>query len=1143
MNTKTPTHSSQRPARIGALAVAIAIAFPSLPVWAEVEIDQIPLSVAKPPPPNILFIMDDSGSMAWQHMPGAQANWVAAPPTGLPHPTILKNDIRLRASNVNTLWYNPSVTYTPWLQWDGTSFPEYDPAEENLPRDPAPGNPIASGSVSIRQTTWPTVDMDNNQTGTTVQDWRFRGFYLLREGGVETNNADYVRYEFRRNGSNWEMRQTTLNSSGANVNVTMLGSTLTWPGGVTRTIDEEIQNFANWFTYYRLRANMAKAAASRAFAPLGEEFRIGYRTIWNRNAQSFDIPVSNNGGLFTGDNKSEWFSKLFSTIASQGTPLRQSLDHAGQYFMDSSASGPYGPGTGTDQLSCRQNFTIMTTDGYWNANQADTGAARANVDNSNGVEIVGVGNPAPTYTYVPEAPYRDSWSNTLADVAMYYWVTDLRPDMKNDVAPTSSNPAFWQHMRTFGVSIGLQGTLDPQTDLPGLTNGTISWPQPVADRPTAIDDLWHAAVNSRGEFHVANDPDAFAKALTDSLARIKGEVGVASAGAASSTQLNSDTAAYFASYNPNFWSGQITARQFDPGTMRYAATEPILASNALPAWNARNIRFNNSGVLTPFTAANLSGAFSANGTLNTEIVEYLRGNQALEKSQANPAGKFRERDTPLPTFVHSQIVYVGEANANFYAGSTFEGAGSYPDFVETTKSRNPVLYVGGNGGMLHAFDAETLREVFAFVPAYSIAHGMGDLADPDYQHRYFVDGELTVADIYDTTRNAWRSILIGTMGRGGRGVFALDVTNPDAISFLWERSYQSHPAMGNNLGKPIVAQVAEGDWRVLMGNGPNSDGDNAALIMIGALDGNVTVVDTGASGNNGLTAVRAWDSSGIAEQQAGDGFADTAYAGDLRGNVWRFSNLQESTPTVHRVFTTSDSNGNRQPITAAPMVALEPQPGAAKRTWVFVGTGQYLNETDQANQQVQTWYGLIDEGNNTIGDRSANLEQRRITSQEDLSGRPVRMLETGSKIANGTYGWYIDLIVGSGNPEGERMLAPNFIANGMLLGTTFIPDASDPCQPSGRGFLWAINPFTGGRLNQLVFDVNSDGIRNDYVGGIPPSGMQISGGAGVATSNPAFAIGGSGTGSGIFLPDEFVQLFPEEFKGARRDSWREVLGD
>ena len=81
----------------------------------------------------------------------------------------------------------------------------------------------------------------------------------------------------------------------------------------------------------------------------------------------------------------------------------------------------------------------------------------------------------------------------LADVAMRYWKNDLRTDLDNNVPTTSANPAFWQHMVTFGISIGLQGTLNPVTALPGLIAGTVLWPNAVADTATAIDDLFHAA--------------------------------------------------------------------------------------------------------------------------------------------------------------------------------------------------------------------------------------------------------------------------------------------------------------------------------------------------------------------------------------------------------------------------------------------------------------------------------------------------------------------------------------------------------------------------------------------------------------------------------------------------------------------------
>ena len=107
------------------------------------------------------------------------------------------------------------------------------------------------------------------------------------------------------------------------------------------------------------------------------------------------------------------------------------------------------------------------------------------------------------------------------------------------------------------------------------------------------------------------------------------------------------------------------------------------------------------------------------------------------------------------------------------------------------------------------------RELYAFVPDAAIPRGLGQYANPDYVHRYFVDGDLTVADVY--TGSGWKTVLVGTMGRGGPGVFALDVTNPANPSFLWEISAATTNAgsLGRNIGRPVIAQVADGDWRVL----------------------------------------------------------------------------------------------------------------------------------------------------------------------------------------------------------------------------------------------------------------------------------------------------------------------------------------
>lgn len=1102
--------------RLQTLPLALIFVFGSMSAIAGVVIDQQPLNTQKPIPPNILFIMDDSGSMAWQHMPGTNANWdnPSSPHTGLPYRGSVANDIRLRAANINTQWYNPRLNYIPWVNHDGSSWGDINPRA--APFDAA--GIVNTGTRDLGQTSWPTTTLTTTGTGTTGDTWRFQGFYVLNTGATATNNANYKRYEFRRNGAAWEGREVTLNSSGAVVTTTNRTS-FTWPGGVTRTVAEEVQNYANWFSYYRLRNTMAKAAASRVFSQLDENNRVGYNTIWG-DRLPYRIPVGTDNGLFRGENKKKWFENLFKTKATDGTPLRRSLDQAGQYFSEKGSTGPYGPESGSAQLSCRQNFTIMTTDGYWNSHEATTAAANSNVDGTDGDTITGIGGIS--YKYVASTPFRDTHSKTLADVAMYYWKNDLRPDLKNDVPTTATNPAFWQHMRTFGVSIGLRGTLDPAADLPALVAGSKSWPTPGNDKQENIDDLWHAAVNSRGDFLVATDPDEFSAALTDSLAKISSEARSAASGATSSSKLEEGTMAFFTEYAPGAWSGEIKASEINPTDGKFKPGSGWSASSKLPAPAARKIFFNDGSTQKAFLFENLSTT-QKSALVSADHVDYLRGDRSKEKTLTNPSGIFRERASALPDFVNSQLVHVGAPNARLYLGASFTGAASYKSFA--AGSRRAQIYVGGNGGMLHAFDAKTGAETYAFVPSSVINEDLRSLTDPDYVHRYFVDGELTVADVYD---GGWKTILVGSLGRGGRALFALDVTNPDGVKFLWEKTSSEVPSLGNNLGKPIIAQVADNKWRVLVGNGPNGSGDEAQLIMLDVMSGAITTVSTGATGNNGLSAVRGWDSNA-------DGFADTAYAGDLNGNVWRFSDLAGS-PSATRLFAAKDGGGNAQPIMASPVPAINMSTG---EQWVFVGTGRYLNEADTKNTSVQTWYGLIDAGE-SIGSRSS-LVQRRILSSGDIDEREVKTIETGSAAdLVDKNGWYIDF-VSSGVGEGERMISPNFFYGTVLFGLTLTPEVTDACNPTGRGMLWGINPFTGARASRPIFDVDGDGMFDETLGGDPVSGIAIN----PLLSNTGVAIVGGDGFAGIITGGDGagVDLITDDRVGAERKSWREILGN
>jgi type IV pilus assembly protein PilY1 len=289
-------------------------------------------------------------------------------------------------------------------------------------------------------------------------------------------------------------------------------------------------------------------------------------------------------------------------------------------------------------------------------------------------------------------------------------------------------------------------------------------------------------------------------------------------------------------------------------------------------------------------------------------------------------------------------------------------------------------------------------------------------------------------------------------------------------------------------------------------------------------------VDT--SADNGLTALLVRDNNQ-------DSFADTAYAGDLEGTVWKISGIGGS-PSALALFHAEDGNGNSQPITAAPMVGRDPATG---NLWVFVGTGRYLHESDIGDDSVQSWYGLID--NNTAISGRNELVERRILVEATVAGVPARVIEEGSAAdIVGRHGWYIDLVSpGVDGEQGERMVVQNRFQGEALIGTTRIPGYTDACNPGGTGFVMAINPFTGGRLASTFFDVSGDGISNqadmycDGNGCVPVSGIGFSS----SPNNPIFVenVMQVGLDSG---ETRTIRTFGSAVE-ARRMSWRELFNE
>ncbi|MGD8644842.1 MAG: PilC/PilY family type IV pilus protein, partial [Chromatiales bacterium] len=776
------------------------------------SIAQSPLFLSTAVPPNIMFILDDSGSMQTEVMPDSlwsnsngnsgwmmfpRANRIYCPTCGSERENYVVSfedgddySETRRSSHRNAVFYNPATTYRTWLNADGTPFPNADPTR-------AYHNPYAPGrgfrdltNDNTQSAQWVTT---NGRTGNESRTF-YPAIYYVYDGVGDEDSADsYTRVEIRP----------------ANAPFTGSAARTDCAAAPSCTYAEEMQNFANWYSYYRSRVLSARAGIGRAFAQQSRNLRVGFGAI-NETGNSVDGDTTDTiiSGVrpFDGADRANWFDNLYGhDIPYSATPLRRALDDAGQYFSRQDNRGPWGATPGTDdpspQLECRQNYTILMTDGYWCGAAASTSEARGQVDRDDGPVISSPDGA--TYQYQGGPPYEDAYSNTLADVAMYYWYRDLRTDLPNAVPTNAQDEAFWQHMVTFGVSLGVTGTLE-ETDWDDLVSGDQSWPDPDTSSgscsvETRLDDLWHAGVNGRGGFFSAAEPDAFAEGLSDSLSNIADRIGSAASVASNSTRLEADSLIYQARFNSTDWSGDLLSFTVNPATGAVVSQDWSAADKLDASVATRNILTYDGGsggsAGATFVWSNLTDAqkTALGGSVRGQaVVDFLRGDRSCEREQVvgscgydldgdgttGDSGDqaFRARGSRLGDIVSSDPAYSGDEDFGF---SVFDS--SYTSYVASKASRTPAVFVGANDGMLHAFDARASasnggEELFAYVPS-SLIPDLADLADPAYTHRYYVDGSPVVIDAkIGTGSNAWRTVVVGSTGAGGRTVFALDIT-------------------------------------------------------------------------------------------------------------------------------------------------------------------------------------------------------------------------------------------------------------------------------------------------------------------------------------------------------------------------------
>jgi type IV pilus assembly protein PilY1 len=1105
-----------------------------------------PLDVqTKPAPPNIMFVLDDSGSMDWEFMTTETDGkfnseyFLFDAGDNLYGGYILDSGQRRMWKSqwfeYNKIYYNPEVTYTPWPNMPDAA----------VPPTATKSHPQETGTLSLSAS---YLSFD----GVTIP----RAHYYIFSGSE--NKPYLIILDYGSTSIKYYQVSATTNGTGSTQQIYDLTLDVTPPADIVtnRSYAADMQNFANWFTYFRRRELAATNAVATVINQISNAY-VGIRTINGSSSYGILQPLTAvrasymdvNNNLVYEDDSAALLNTLYGLqIDEKGTPLRRGLQSVGQYFNRADSDGDGNLGTVNPwfpwQLGgeCQQSFAIVMTDGYWNGDpptvsDADCNKGTPYQDDPNDASGGGCGS---------------SVSNTLADVAMYYHERDLVSDYTgtfprgsdanlSDKVPGSANH---QHLVSYGVSFGVKGSLeqanpmDYYTLIPGCTSGCTypDWPNPTGDDSYKIDDLWHASVNGRGLYVNASDPMELVQGLVDVINNISDRNGSAASVSVNGDELfmslGTQVRMYQTRYSSGGWIGDIRA---------YALNADGSVATETPIWQAATLLDSDldngasvSGRLlatlkndpsgpkgVPFeTVTSLTelqqAAFGSSLTTTDrqKIMDYVRGSNAEES-----ATKFRIRSSRLGDFVNSTAVY-----------------------------NDGYLYAGANDGMLHAFNATNGHEVFSYVPNLVIPN-LTYLKDQNYNanHRFYVDNSPFIETMGEKT------YLVGGLGKGGKGYYCLDVSNPfdgvghkfDSLTkteladmVKWEYPQANTPASDglNDLGysysraytmKSYADSINTGDsdlagYVTFFGNGYGSYNGNAVLYFLnpetGAL---IKKIDVGGGPGNGL-------STPVPVDVNNDYRVDYLYAGDLKGNLWKFD-VTSNDPEQWQVAYCDDGNDadsckdstQPQPLfTTAPNQSITMQPDVMRHTtkagyMIVFGTGRFLDELDWQDHTEQAFYGIWDFGDDTddteyLGRLNTNgilgnmpdavrlLEQTVVYEQvattnelgETISAY-IRVLtnneadwsvedDRNNTPSTGALpdprahvGWKFTLPL-----DGERATADPMIRDNKAILISFVLD-NNRCSGGADSLVHEMNPMTGGRLDYVVFDINGNSAIGD----------------------------------------------------------------
>ena len=741
-------------------------------------------------------------------------------------------------------------------------------------------------------------------------------------------------------------------------------------------------------------------------------------------------------------------------------------------------------------------------------------------------------------------------------VALAYWgrTQDIRQDIPGD-----------QHINTFTIDVLEQGRGRFEKDNPTSLGNAYYWAakyggfdyKPGITMPNQSRGSWTSdapGVSSSPvlfpdgmpkNFALGNNPENMAKALEDAFRKANEYSDPSQAFMGVTEHQNSvidvganKTLGLQSSYNVDKLSGDVIAQRIGAQgngltfTPAWRASTKMETFHTASGWSARKL-FTEApnGTTTAFTPGNVaqfSTALNA-GASAASLVQYTLGDPSLEGSA------WRKRENGLlGTIINSGVQPILPPQ-NKPAGCNYADS--------NIMVRKNFYVTASNAGVLHVLNQDG-QEVMGYIPStalpklYSLSLPVPSHAQPT--HQYLNDGTPVTDEV--CFGNTAKSIVVGTAGRGGASVYALDVTdlsNPDAHNVMWEFSNADDQDLGLTVGKPSIAKDKDGNPIVIFSSGVNSGSNNGYLYILRADNTGNWQLNTNywkvPLGQDGVGEPAVYD-------RDGDKMPEAVFVGDLSGKMWRVdynktNGLWEKAYGNQPLYTPS---GTGAPITAAPVIT---QTGG--HLYVVAGTGQYFSLADISPSVQNYALGLFaDQGPITDADLLGQnfidngKEVDAIYSSNKTLTQKIYQVSQNA-IQSHHKGWRLKLL------QGQAIVSQPAIRRNKV--TTFTAVRTTPtgnvCSANGSTALIAVDLKNGGQYDLPAFDTNKDGRfdNRDKVGGMLEIGGVI---APVNTSRKS-TLNGNISVRNVLAGDIATVDVPmntfDDSPFIRRISWREIF--